>query len=145
MNILIANWSWYPTGGDWTYIKSICEVYEAKAHHIVPFSMKNEKNFPTEYDKYFLNGIDYKKLNKKKTIKSGIEVFVKSIYSFEAKRKLTILLRENKIDIAQLNNINNYQTPSIISVLHKHKIPIVWRVLDYKLICPNRALAVNDK
>ncbi len=145
MNILIANWSWYPSGGDWTYIKSICDLYEAKDHRIVPFSMKNEKNFPTEYDKYFLNAVDYKKLNNTKTIKTGIKVLLRSIYSFEAKRKLTALLKENKIDIAQLNIINNYQTPSIISVLRKHKIPIVWRILDYKMICPSRVFAVNDK
>ena len=55
MNILMAHWAWYPTGGDWTYIDSINKLYESKGHHIIPFSVKNEKNIPTPYDKYFLN------------------------------------------------------------------------------------------
>ena len=67
-----------------------------------------------------------------------------SIYSTEAKRKLEHLLSENHIDIVQLNNIHNIHTPSIIPVLKRKKIPIVWRVLDYKLICPNRTFLSGD-
>jgi len=143
MNILIANWTWYPSGGDWTYIDSICKLYEAKGHNIIPFSVQNEKNFPTPYEKYFLNSIDYKRFYKNFSLTSGIEIFAKSIYSLEAKKKLRLLLSDNKVDIAQLNNITNYHTPSIIPVLKKAKIPIVWRILDYRLICPNTTLFVN--
>jgi len=55
------------------------------------------------------------------------------------------LLHENKVDIVQLNSITNYHTPSIIPVIRKAKIPIVWRILDYRLICPNSTLFVNGK
>lgn len=143
MNILIANWTWFPSGGDWTYIESICKIYESHGHQIIPFSVHNEKNFPTPYDKYFINSIDYKAFYKKFHLKSGITTAINSIYSNEAKQKLRLLLSENKVDIAQLNNITGYQTPSIIPVLKKAKIPIVWRILDYKLICPNTTLFVN--
>ncbi len=137
MNILIANWTWYPSGGDWTYIDSICKLYESNGHHIIPFSVKNEKNFPTQYDKYFLTGIDYKSFYNRISLKAGIATAIKSIYSIEAKKKLKLLIDDVKVDIAQLNNIANYHTPSIIPVLNKAKIPIVWRILDYRLICPN--------
>jgi len=145
MNILIANWTWYPSGGDWTYIESICKLYESQGHKIIPFSVKNEKNIPNEFEQYFINGIDYKKYYDGMTVKSLLEIFSKSIYSFEAKKKLKLLLNEHRVDIAQFNNINNYQTPSIISVLKNNNIPIVWRILDYKLICPNNTFLQNDK
>jgi glycosyltransferase involved in cell wall biosynthesis len=145
MNILLANWTWYPSGGDWTYIDSICKLYESHGHKIIPFSVHNVNNFPTPYEKYFLDGIDYKKYYKGITPKSLLELFSKSIYSVEAKKKLRLLLDENSIDIVQLNNINNYHTPSIIPVLKKRKIPVVWRILDYKLICPNNTFIQNDK
>lgn len=141
----MANWTWYPSGGDWTYIESICKLYESKNHKIIPFSVKNEKNFPTPYEKYFLNEVDYKKFYTGAKIKSLIKLLTKSIYSFEAKAKLRLLLTENRIDIAQFNNIHNYHTPSIISVLKEKKIPIVWRILDYKLICPNNTFIQHDK
>jgi len=145
MNILVANWTWYPSGGDWTYVDSICKLYESKGHNIIPFSVHNEKNFSTKYEKYFLDGINYKKYYKGFNVKSLFELFTKSIYSVEAKKKLRHLLSENKVDIVQLNNINNYHTPSIIPVLKKEKIPIVWRILDYKLICPNNTFLNGDK
>lgn len=145
MNILIANWTWYPSGGDWTYIDSICKIYESNGHHIIPFSVKNEKNFPTLYDKYFLESVDYKAFYNKISPISGIKTGIKSIYSIEAKEKLRLLLSENKVDIAQLNNITAYHTPSIIPVLKKAKIPIFWRVLDYRLVCPNSTFLSNNK
>lgn len=145
MNILMANWTWYPSGGDWTYIESICKMYESKGHHIIPFSVKNEKNYKTAYDKYFIDEVNYKQYYHKKNLLSGINTAIKSVYSLEAKNKVKQLISENKIDIAQLNSITNYHTPSIIPVLRKARIPIVWRILDYRLICPNSTLFVNGK
>lgn len=141
----MANWTWYPSGGDWTYIDSICKIYEKKGHHIIPFSVKNEKNFPTSYDRYFLDPVNYRQYYQKKPIISGINTALKSIYSLEAKKKVKLLLKENKVDIVQLNSISNYHTPSIIPVIKKARIPIVWRILDYRLICPNSTLFVNGQ
>ena len=134
----MANASWFPSGGDWTYLNSICKTYEINGHNIIPFAMKDSRNFYSNFGKYFLENINYEELNKNKNFFNAIKVLKKSIYSLEAKSKLISLLNDNVIDIAQLNNIHNIHTPSIISVLKKRNIPIVWRVLDYKLICPNR-------
>ena len=62
--ILIANWTWYPSGGDWTYVECLVKFYESMGHEVIPFSMHNEKNFPTPYSKYFISNVDYKELNK---------------------------------------------------------------------------------
>jgi len=144
MNILMAHWAWYPSGGDWTYIDSVCKVYESHGHAIIPFAMHHERNIPSKYEKYFINKIDYKKINEGKSIQAGIQVLRRSIYSLEAKRKLSSLLSDVHVDIGQLNSINNYQTPSIIPILKQRHIPVVWRILDYKLLCPNTTFVVND-
>ena len=140
MNILIVNWAWYPTGGDWTYISIIKKSYEENGHKVIPFSVKNDRNESSEYEKYFIKEIDYKKINNKKSPSNILKVISKSIYSFEARKKINLLLEENNIDIAQFIGINCYQTPSIIPVLKKYHIPIIWRLVDYKLICPNTTL-----
>ncbi|WP_321416293.1 glycosyltransferase family 4 protein [uncultured Desulfobacter sp.] len=146
MNILMANWTWYPSGGDWTYVDSVCDIYRSNGDAIIPFSMENTKNYPTQYSDFFIDHIDYKIENKNKNVISGLRVLGKSIYSIEAKRKLKQLLDTVNIDIAQLNGgINNYLTPSIIPVLKKRKIPVVWRILDYKLICPNTTFVSNNE
>ena len=145
MNILIANWAWYPSGGDWTYIETISEIYKERGHHVVPFSMQDDRNLPSEYSDYFINNINYKELNRDRSFESGIKVVSKSVYSTEAVQKLKALLKAEKVDFAHLNLIHHYLTPSIIKVLKEHNIPIIWTLHDYTILCPQSTFISNDK
>ncbi|MEO5564100.1 MAG: glycosyltransferase family 4 protein [Chitinophagaceae bacterium] len=142
--ILIVNWTWYPSGGDWTYIECLIKFYESKGHEVIPFSMHNEKNFETPYSKYFISGVDYKELNKNKSLGKGLQAVKRTIYSSEAKHNLAKLLDEHKIDIVHLNNIHHYLTPaSIIPEIKKRNIPIVWTIHDYVILCANTTFVSN--
>ncbi len=145
MNILIANWTWYPSGGDWTYIENVSKIYQENGHKVIPFSMADERNIPSEYSSFFIKNIDYKKLNQQKKITKGVEVLTKSIYSLEAKKNLERLLDTVKIDFAHLNLIHHYVTPSILKVLKKRNIPIIWTLHDYTAICPQSTFISNDE
>jgi len=136
MNILVVNWAWYPTGGDWTYVENVVDIYQQKGHKVVPFSMKDERNLPSEYSSYFIENIDYKKVNKR-SISAGVKVVMKSIYSFEAQENLERLLNEVKIDFAHINVIHHYITPTILKILKKRNIPIIWTLHEYTPICPD--------
>ncbi|MES3016252.1 MAG: glycosyltransferase family 4 protein [Bacteroidota bacterium] len=145
MNILIANWAWYPSGGDWTYIEAVSDLYIERGHNIIPFSMKDERNIPTEYSQYFIDNINYKELNKQKNLNSALNVLKKSIYSTEAINNIELLLKTEKVDLAHLNLIHHYITPAIIKVLKKHNIPIIWTLHDYTILCPQSTFISNDK
>jgi len=146
MNILVVNWTWYPSGGDWTYVSNLCNLLVEKGHQVIPFSMKDERNFHTPSSKYFIEGINYRELNKNKSILNGARVIRKTLYSVEAKKNLEQLLSENRVDLAILNNIHHYLTPSsIIPVLQKHKIPVVWTLHDYVILCPNTTFISKDQ
>ncbi|HEY8928017.1 MAG TPA: glycosyltransferase family 4 protein [Mucilaginibacter sp.] len=136
MNILVVNWAWYPTGGDWTYVENVVNMYNQKGHHVVPFSMKDERNLPTPYSEYFIENIDYKKVNKR-SITTGVKVVMKSIYSSEAQRNLERLLNDVQIDFAHINVIHHYITPTILKILKKRNIPIIWTLHEYTPICPD--------
>ncbi len=144
--ILIANWTWYPSGGDWTYVDCLVKFYESMGHEVIPFSMHNEKNFPTPYSKYFISNVDYKVLNKNKSLLKGVQAIKKTIYSSEARQNIARLLDENKIDIVHLNNVHHYLTPaSIIPEIKKRGIPILWTLHDYVALCPNTTFVSNGK
>lgn len=136
MNILVVNWTWYPSGGDWTYVENIVKLYEEKGHHVVPFSMKDERNFPSIYAGYFIENIDYKKVNTR-SLTAGVKVVMNSIYSFEAQKNLEKLLNDVKIDLAHINVIHHYITPTILKILKKRNIPIIWTFHEYTPLCPN--------
>lgn len=136
MNILVVNWTWHPSGGDWTYVENVTKLYQQKGHQVIPFSMKDDRNYPTAYSDYFIENIDYKKINKR-SISAGIKVVSKSIYSFEAQKNLERLLSDVKIDFAHINVIHHYITPTILKILKKKNIPIIWTLHEYTPICPD--------
>jgi glycosyltransferase involved in cell wall biosynthesis len=139
MNILIANSTWYASGGDWTYINQLIHLYERNGHVVVPFSMHDSRNFETPYSSYFVDNIDYKELNTHKSLKNAFRVLRRSIYSGESARNLERLLKTIPVDIAHLNNIHHYLTSSIVKVLNARGIPILWTIHDYSLICPENS------
>lgn len=143
--VLMVNWSWYPTGGDWTYVSNMKQLYEANGYEVIAFSTKNEKNFHSPYEKYFIEGQDYKALNKKKSIRKGIQAVRNSIYSYEANRQLSLILQEHRIAFAHLHNIHHYHTPGIIWNLKKNGIKVIWSLHDYKIICPENSFVSNGK
>jgi glycosyltransferase involved in cell wall biosynthesis len=142
----MVNWTWYPSGGDWTYIDNVRKFYESKGHEVIPFSMKDDRNFKTPFDKYFVSNVDYKNLNKHKNPITAARVLKNSLYSNQAKKNIKALLSENKIDLVHLNNIHHYLTPSsIVPEIKQHDIPIIWTVHDYSILCPNTTFISNDK
>ena len=144
MNILVVNWTWYPSGGDWTYVEHVSKLYRDHGHQVIPFSMKDERNYASAYSDYFVENIDYKKLNKR-SLSAGIKVVSKSIYSAEAQKKLEALLSVTDIDFAHINVIHHYITPAILKTLKQRNIPIIWTLHEYTPICPESTFISHGK
>lgn len=146
MKILFANWSWYPSGGDWTYISNVKKLYESKGYEVIPFSTLNKKNIASEYEGYFVKAYDFKEMNEQKSLSNGLKVLKTSIISKDALAKLDLLLKANDdVKIAHLHNIHHYITPAIIEFLHKRGIKIIWTLHDFKIICPENSFNSNGK
>jgi len=132
VNILQINKFYYLRGGSERYVFELSELLKEKGHKIIPFSMKDSRNFKSEYDRYFIEPV--------KMDKFSIKNIIKLFYNYEAVKKLNKLLKNEKIDIAHLHNISHHLSPAIIKVLKKNNIPVVQTLHDYKLICPNYRL-----
>lgn len=142
MNILLVTNNLYPTGGDWTYVDNVAKLYKQHGHTVYFFGQKNEKNLDHSLDKYYVSPVNTKEKNK---IKLAYKVLRRSIYSREAESLMRAFLRDYKVDIVQLNSFNIGLTPSIINPIKEANIPIVWRVIEYKSLCPNIYLMRNGK
>lgn len=144
MKVLFINTYHYQRGGDTRYAFGLAEILRSNGHEVRLLSMKHPKNLPSDDEKYFLSFIDYRELNQNKSFSNIIKVISRSLYSFEAKKKIRLLLNDFKPDIVHLFNIHAHITPSVIFEIKKHRIPIVWTLNDYKLICPNSHF-INDR
>ena len=137
MKILLINSFLYHRGGDCTYLFSLGDLLESKGHEVFYWGMKHPKNIIHKYEEYFPEYIDYVEMNANKNPINAFKVITRSIYSIEAKKKLSSFLKVIKPDVVHLNNIHAQLTPSIIDAIAIHNIASVWSLHDCKLLCPN--------
>jgi glycosyltransferase involved in cell wall biosynthesis len=145
VKIILINYRYFISGGPERYMFNAMELLESKGHTVIPFSVKHNLNQKSEYEKYFISSIgygnevyfsDYKFFAPKNFLK----ILGRMFYSFEAKKKLTELIKAEKPDIIYCLHFQNKISCSIIGVANKYKIPFVQRISDYGQICPNRFL-----
>jgi len=137
MKILMINKFFYRKGGSEAYMFDLIDLLKKNGHQVMEFSMIDKDNQDSNYKNFFIKNIDFSKREGffKDLLKAG-----HLLYSFEARKKLQALIDQEKPDIAHLHNFSFQLTPSILSVLKKNNIPVVWTMHDYKLICPNYRL-----
>jgi len=125
------------SGGTGRYLLSLIDLLKKHNHQIQVFATKDKNCLPSIYSPYFVEEQDFSqpKLSSKIILKG-----IKFIYSFEAKRKIEKLIKDEKPDLAHLHNIYHHITPSILPVLKKYNIPVVQTLHDFHLISPNYSL-----
>lgn len=137
MKILQVNKFYYLRAGAERYFFELSKLLEGAGHEVIPFAMEYPENLPSIYSKFFVSETYF---DRKEGFKKDIKKVGRMMYSTEAKNKLEELIVHERPDIAHIHNIYHQISPSILSVLHKHKIPVVMSLHDYKLVCPNYKL-----
>ncbi|MBU2542186.1 glycosyltransferase [Patescibacteria group bacterium] len=136
MNVLQVNKFFYKRGGAEHHMFDLAELLTKHGDNVLYFSMQDKHNEKSEFSKYFVSNADFSsdtKINFWQKIKNVGRMF----YSFEAKKKIGELLKNEKIDLVHLHNIYHHISPSILPVIKKQGIPVVMTLHDYKLLCPN--------
>ncbi len=150
MKIVFCNKYFFLNGGTEKYLYDVMNYLSEKGHSIIPFSVRYAGSWLSPYQDYFLEppgNPEQTHLGNIRFSSANIVRFLdRSLYSFEAKAKLNSLLKaEHGADIAYILNIYNYMSPSIIHTFKQHRIPVIVRLGDYHLICPNYSLLRNSK
>lgn len=131
MKILQINVFNYRKGGSETVYFSTIKMLEEQGHDVISFALKWPENYPSAQGKYFPDS----KVTRKglfRPLKNIINYF----YHFEAAKKIEQLINDEKPDLAHIHLIWGQITPSILPVLKRHHIPIVFSIHDYRIVCP---------
>lgn len=142
--VLLINKFHYLKGGAERAYFDTAEIFQKEGNEVAFFSMKHSKNENTKWEKYFIENSDYNN-EQRMSLLIKIKAIFKIWYNFEANRNLKKLLKEFRPDVAHLHNIYHQISPSIINVLKRKKIPIVYTLHDYKLISPNYSLMLHGR
>jgi len=70
---------------------------------------------------------------------------LRCVFSIETWREVGQLVKEHRPDVAHVHNIFPLLSPSIFYVLKRMKVPVVYSVHDYRLLCPNGLFFVNGR
>jgi len=133
MKILIVNKFFYSKGGAENSMFSIAKNLLLHKHDVRFFSMKSSRNVQSDDEKYFVSEIDFNSL---KSPFEKLKAFFRVLYSFEAKKKIEVLIKEFKPDVLQTHNIEHQITPSIFFVAKKYNAKIIKFLHDFKVVCP---------
>ena len=130
--ILQINKFFYLRGGSEKYMFELSKLLASKKQTVIPFSMVDDRNQRSAYEKYFAVNVNVNKF--------GVRDILKSFYNREAAKKLQSLIKFYKPQLAHLHNWANHLSPAIIGVLKDNNVKVIQTLHDYKMICPNRQL-----
>jgi glycosyltransferase involved in cell wall biosynthesis len=142
MKILMCNKFNFVKGGAERYLFDLRSGLRQMGHKVIDFSAANAANEPSDYSGCFVKEKDYSNTSIWNFI-PNLQAGLDSIYSFEARRKISSLIDASKPDIAHIHNIYHQISSSILHALRLKKVPVVMTLHDYKLICPNYSLFTN--
>ncbi|NTW89319.1 MAG: glycosyltransferase family 4 protein [Candidatus Moranbacteria bacterium] len=143
MRILLINKYHFLKGGAERAYFDAAKVLTDAGHEVAFFSTRDTKNFPTEWDAYFIRGAEYGESGQ--SIVEKLRLVGNILWNREAARNLDRLIDDFRPDVAHLHNIYHQLSPSVIRTLHRRHVPMVMTLHDYKLVSPNYSLFVRGK
>ncbi len=131
--LLSVNNYYYRRGGAESVFLEHNNLLKEQGWQVVPFSMQHPQNFDSEWSGYFVSEIEY---GKSCSVFEKLRKGIRSVYSFEARRKVERLIDAVNPDICHGHNIYHHISPAILESLKRHDIPVVITLHDLKLACP---------
>lgn len=140
MRILIVNYAYFELGGPERYLFNIESLLRSQNHEVIPFSIQFSKNKPSPFAHYFAPPIgttdswSYSEIPRQPAALA--RMVGRSFYSFEVKHAIRRLIDDTQPDVAYVMHYLKKLSPSIIVALKESHIPIVVRLSDFLMLCP---------
>src|SRR6202521_6068617 len=130
--LLSINNYYYLRGGSEAVYFEHNRLFEDAGWEVVPFSMHNARNQPSEWSEHFIDETD----DAGRSPMAKLSRAVGAIYSIEAARRIRGLIALTRPNVAHAHNIYHHLSPSVLVELHRRAIPVVLTLHDLKLVCP---------
>jgi glycosyltransferase involved in cell wall biosynthesis len=139
MKILVAHKYFFRGGGTATYLFNLMALLQQKGNIVIPLGVKYARCEPSLDTRYFIpppSGAQqafFAELPRRPL--PMLKVALRACWSLVAYQQTSKAIKEQKIDVAYINNIYNYMSPSVIDACYHHGVPVIMRVADHNLVC----------
>ena len=148
MKILLANYRYFVSGGPERYMFNVSTALSARGHEVIPFSIHYTQNQFTPYSRYFVEPLGTRdevmfreqRFNAKTLWRTISRLF----YAKDVEHAITRLVSDAKPQVAYLLHYLRKLSPSLLVGLKKAGIPIVVRLSDYAMVCPQAHCLRDD-
>ncbi|WP_119300604.1 glycosyltransferase family 4 protein [Dongia deserti] len=148
MKILIANYRYFVSSGPERYLFNISDRLMAEGHTVMPFSIRYDQNEKTPYARYFVSPIggDSEVFfeQHRKSLSAVYKGLSRLVYSREVEQAVARMVDETKPDVAYVLYYLRKLSPSVLVGIKSCDVPIVVRISDYGMFCPEHHLLRND-
>jgi glycosyltransferase involved in cell wall biosynthesis len=134
MRILYCNKYNFRFSGTEVYLFETMELMRSRGHEAALFSMVDERGPATAYDRHFVPLTDFKRSG---GFAANTRLAFHAIYSTDARKRIAGMIEDFRPDVAHVRNIYHHLSPSILWELKSRRVPVLYHMNDFKLICPN--------
>ena len=133
MRVLLANTFFYPRGGDCVHVLMLEALLREAGHDVAILSMEHSQNVESPWAGYWVENVDYSGRN---SPIASARMLRRSLYYRPAARAMRRLIRDFRPDVVHLHSIQPELTLSCVVAAKQERVPVVWTLHDYRLVCP---------
>ena len=140
MKILLTNYRYFISGGPERYLFNVQARLAQQGHTVIPFSVDYARNQATPLSRYFVSPIGsrdqvyFDQHGKSPVV--VLKTLSRLFYSQEVEQAVVRVVDEQQPDVAYILHYLRKLSPSLLVGLKKRNIPIVVRLSDYAMLCP---------
>ena len=144
MKIVLINYRYFVSGGPERYMFALADLLEQAGHQVVPFSVGYALNRQTPWSPYFAAPIagddEVYFRNHTWSPRSVARGLQRAFYAPDVYENLRRLVDVAAPDVAFVQHYLRKLSPSVLVALKDAGVPIVVRLSDYGMVCPEAHL-----
>ncbi|MGO9402221.1 MAG: glycosyltransferase [Terriglobales bacterium] len=141
MRILYCNKYDYPFSGTEAYLFDLIHRMDERGQETALFSMDHGRTPAFTGRRYSIPYLDFKDPNA--GFLKKVRMAAHAIYSTSARRAMRRCLADFSPDLAHVRGIYHHLSPSILWELKRQRIPVLYHLNDFKLLCPTYNLVAD--
>lgn len=140
MRVLLANYRYFVSGGPERYMFNVSDALAARGHEIIPFSVDYARNAETPYSKYFVSPLGSRDevyfRDHGHSPRTLLKTIARAVYARDVERAVSRLCADTRPDVAFVLHYLRKLSPSLLVGLKQAGLPIVVRLSDFQMLCP---------